>query len=201
MIPGTTGSERTAPQLVVGQLCVPADLECPQHHCPHPTLPTHITILPHRLSLTRRHPSSPNHRQRIRLTLSQNKRSRLSVCGGRRSGVQTPPPIATTTRLTWVSFPMSHNAPICDEHEEVSNLHKDDEAVEEQDWTYVPFTFRHFIHPQPALSLFDANGKLSASSLDLVSFALSGESGARLACSCKTPSSATPLSRAHPNIV
>src|ERR1700753_4311952 len=132
---------------------------------------------------------------------SENKRSRLSVCGGRRSGVQTPPPIATTTQLTWVSSPMSHNAPICDEHEEVSNLHEDDEAVEEQDCTYVPFTFRHCIHPQPALSLFDANGKRSASSLDLVAFALSGESGARLACSCKTPSSATPLSRAHPNIV
>ena len=42
LIPGTTGSARTAPQLVVGQLRVPADLECPQHHCPHPTLPTHI---------------------------------------------------------------------------------------------------------------------------------------------------------------
>ena len=62
---------KSAPQLVVGQLRVPADLECPQHHCPHPTLPTHITILPLRLSLMRRNPSSPNHRQRIRLTLSQ----------------------------------------------------------------------------------------------------------------------------------
>jgi hypothetical protein len=67
---------------------------------------------------------------------SENKRSRLSFCGGRRSGVQTPPPIATTTRLTRVSSPMSHSVPICDEHEEVSNLRKeDDEAVEEQDWT------------------------------------------------------------------
>ena len=37
--------------------------------------------------------------------------------------------------------------PIHDEHEETPNLHKeDDEVAEEQDWTYVPFTFRHFIH-------------------------------------------------------
>jgi hypothetical protein len=43
--------------------------------------------------------------------------------------------------------PISRIVPIHDEHEEVANLHKeDDEVVEQQDWTYVPFTFRHFIH-------------------------------------------------------
>jgi len=36
--------------------------------------------------------------------------------------------------------------PIHDEHEETYNLHKeDDEGAEEQDLTYAPFTFRHFI--------------------------------------------------------
>ncbi|KAF9644760.1 hypothetical protein BDM02DRAFT_3272189 [Thelephora ganbajun] len=67
---------------------------------------------------------------------SEKKRSRLSFCGSRKTGLQSPPPIATTTRLARVSSPMSRIVPIHDEHEEVSNLHKeDDEAVEEQDWT------------------------------------------------------------------
>ena len=78
---------------------------------------------------------------------SDNKRSRLSFCGSKKTGLQSPPPIATTTRLTRVSSPMSQTIPIHDEHEEDSNLHKeDDEIVQEQDWTCVPFTFRHFIH-------------------------------------------------------
>ena len=78
---------------------------------------------------------------------SENKRSRLSFCGTKKTGLQSPPPIATTTRLTRISSPMSRIVPIYDEHEEVTNLHKeDDEVAEEQDWTYVPFTSRHFIH-------------------------------------------------------
>lgn len=77
---------------------------------------------------------------------SENKRSRLSF-GTRKTGLQSPPPIATTTRLTRVSSAMSRIASIHDEHEEVANLHKeDDEVAEEQDLTYVPFTFCHFIH-------------------------------------------------------
>ena len=77
---------------------------------------------------------------------SENKRSRLSFCGNRKPGLQSPPPIATTTRLTRVPSPASRMIPIDDEHEETYNLHQDDEVAEEQDWTYVPFTFRHFIH-------------------------------------------------------
>lgn len=78
---------------------------------------------------------------------SENKRSRLSFCPVKKIGLQSPPPIATTTRLTRVSSPMSRMIPIHDEHEEVSNLHKeDDEVDEEQIWTYVPFTFSHFIY-------------------------------------------------------
>lgn len=78
---------------------------------------------------------------------SEGKRSRLSFGGCRKSGLQSPPPIATTTRLTRVSSPMSRIVPIYDEHEEVPDLHKEDDQVdEEQDWTYVPFTFRHFVH-------------------------------------------------------
>lgn len=43
---------------------------------------------------------------------------------------------------------MSRIVPIHDEHEEVVNLNKDDddEIAEEQDWVYVPFTLRHFVH-------------------------------------------------------
>jgi len=78
---------------------------------------------------------------------SENKRSRLSFGGNRKTGLQSPPPIATTTRLTRVYSPVTRMIPIHDEHEETPNLHKeDDEVAEEQDWTYVPFTFRHFIH-------------------------------------------------------
>lgn len=77
----------------------------------------------------------------------ENKRSLLSFYGARKTGLQTPPPIATTTRLARVSSPMPRIVPIHDEHEEVANLHQEnDEVVEEQDWVYVPFTFRHFIH-------------------------------------------------------
>jgi hypothetical protein len=75
---------------------------------------------------------------------SENKRSRLSFGGNWKAGLQSPPPIATTTRLTRVSSPVSRMIPIHDEHEETYNLHKEDD--EEQDWAYVPFTFRHFIH-------------------------------------------------------
>ena len=78
---------------------------------------------------------------------SENKRSRLSFCGNKKTGLQSPPPIATTTRLSRVPSPVSRMIPIEDEHEELPNLQKeDDEAAEEQSWTYVPFTFRHFIH-------------------------------------------------------
>ena len=78
---------------------------------------------------------------------SDNKRSRLSFGGSRKTGLLPPPPIATTTRLARVPSPMSRTVPIHDEHEELSHLHKeDDEVVQEQDWTCVPFTFRHFIH-------------------------------------------------------
>ena len=78
---------------------------------------------------------------------SENKRSRLSFGGCRKTGLQSPPPIATTTRLTRMSSPMSRDIPIHDEHEEMTNLHKeDDEVVQEEDWTCVPFTFLHFIH-------------------------------------------------------
>jgi hypothetical protein len=67
---------------------------------------------------------------------SENKRSRLSFGGSRKTGLQSPAPIATTTRLTRVSSPMSRIVPVHDEHEEVTDLHKeDDEVVEEQDWT------------------------------------------------------------------
>jgi len=78
---------------------------------------------------------------------SENKRSRLSFGGNRKTGLQSPPPIATTTRLTRMSSPMSRDVQIHDEHEELTNLQKeDDEVVQEQDWTCVPFTFLHFIH-------------------------------------------------------
>jgi len=76
---------------------------------------------------------------------SENKRSRLSFGGSRKTGLHSPPSIATTTRLARVSSPVSRIAPIHDEHEEVSNK-EDDEVVQEQDWTYVPSTPRHFIH-------------------------------------------------------
>ena len=67
---------------------------------------------------------------------SEKKRSRLSFAGCRKTGLQSPPPITTTTRLTRVSSPMSQTIPIHDEHEEATNLHKeDDEIVQEQDWT------------------------------------------------------------------
>jgi hypothetical protein len=69
---------------------------------------------------------------------SETKRSRLSFCGSRKTGIQTPPPIATTTRLTRMSSPMSRAVLIQDEHEdeEATGLHKeDDEVVQEQDWT------------------------------------------------------------------
>jgi hypothetical protein len=55
----------------------------------------------------------------------ENKRSRLLFRGGK-TGLQSPPPIATTTRLTRASSPMLGIIPIHDEHEE-------DEVVEEQD--------------------------------------------------------------------
>jgi hypothetical protein len=82
----------------------------------------------------------------------ENKRSRLSFGGTKRTGLQTPPPIATTTRLARVPSPVSRIVPIHDEHEEVVNLRtEDDEAVEEEDWMYVPFTFRHFISSPTSL--------------------------------------------------
>ena len=84
---------------------------------------------------------------------SEGKRSRLSFGASRKTGLQSPAPIATTTRLTRVVSPVSMIIPINDEHEEVPNLQKEDEEVApEQDWTYVPSACRRFIRHLTHLS-------------------------------------------------